>query len=101
MAIEITIAPAGGKYPADVFTAFQGDIELATSTTPFFDSARRLLELGHDPREVLVMRHRGSATVCLRARIGVAARLTVFDRKSGPQIERWQKWTGAWIEDAA
>ena len=53
MPIEIIIAPAGGKYPADVFTAFQGDRVLATSATPFLSSARKLIELGHDPREIL------------------------------------------------
>jgi hypothetical protein len=41
--MEIVIAPAGGRRQADVFTAYWGDILLATSRTPFFDSARKLL----------------------------------------------------------
>ena len=44
--MEIVIAPAGGQRQADVFTAHWGDILLATSRTPFFDSARKLLEIG-------------------------------------------------------
>jgi len=94
---EIIIAPAGGQKQADVFRAFQGEIVLAVSRTPFLDSARKLLELGHDPEEILVMRHQGSETVCLRARIGVAAKLIV--NQDGPRFARWRDITGVWDDD--
>ena len=47
--MEIVIAPASGQRQADVFTAHWGDILLATRRTPFFDSARKLLEIGAQP----------------------------------------------------
>ena len=40
---EIITTPAGGHRQADIFAAHWGDILLATSRTPFFDSARKLL----------------------------------------------------------
>jgi hypothetical protein len=81
--IDIIIARAGNGRSADVFTAYRGDRLLATSRTPFFDSARRLIELGADPADMLTMRHAGSPTVSLHARVGVAARLTVSEKASG------------------
>ena len=59
---------------------------LATSRTPFFDSARKLLEIGAEPTDLLVMRHQGSSTPSLRARIAVAAKLAVTDTRVGPPI---------------
>ena len=51
---------------------------------PFFDSARQLLDLGHDPTTVLVMRHAGSDTDALTGRIGAAAKLRVKGSRKGP-----------------
>jgi hypothetical protein len=79
--MEIVIAWAGGQRQADVFTAHWGDILLATSRTPFFDSARKLLEIGAEPTDLLIMRHQGSSTPSLRARIAVAAKLAVSDTR--------------------
>ena len=76
--MEIVIAPAGGQRQADVFTAHWGDILLATSRTPFFDGARKLLEIGAEPTDLLIMRHQGSSTPSLRARIAVAAKLAML-----------------------
>jgi len=87
--IEIVIAAAGGQRQADVFTAHWGDILLATSRTPFFDSARKLLEIGAEPSDLLIMRHRGSSTPSLRARIAVAAKLAVTDTRVGPRYVPW------------
>jgi hypothetical protein len=91
--MEIIIAPAGN----DRFTAHWGDILLATSRTPFFDSARRLVELGADPGDLLTMRHRGSDTPSLRARVGVAAKLTVNDSPWGPFFVAWRAWSPSWV----
>jgi hypothetical protein len=64
--IEIVIAAAGGQRHADVFTAHWGDIVLTTSRTTFFDSARKLLEIGAEPTDLLIMRHQRSSTRSLR-----------------------------------
>jgi hypothetical protein len=94
--IEIVITPAGGQR----FTAHWGDILLATSRTPFFESARKLLELGADPADVLTMRHRGSNTVSLRARVSTAARLTILETNSGPRFAPWVDLSAVWSKKA-
>ena len=94
--IEIIIAPAGDQHNADVFTAHWGDILLGTSRTPFFESARKLLELGADPGDLVTMRHHGSNTVSLRARVGVAAKLTVIE--NGPRFAPWHDLRSVWAK---
>ena len=96
--IDIVIAPAGDQHNADVFTAHWGDILLATARTPFFESARKLLELGADPGDLLTMRHRGSNTVSLRARVGAAAKLTVIE--NGPRFAPWHDLRSVWAKSA-
>ena len=94
--IEIVIAPADNER----FTAHRGDTLLATSRTPFFAAARRLLELGADPADVLTMRHRGSDTVSLRARVGAAAKLKVIETNSGPRFAPWVDLSTVWQKTA-
>jgi hypothetical protein len=88
--IEIVIAPVGN----DRFTAHWGDILLTTSRTPFFASARKLIELGADPADVLTMRHAESFTVSLRTRVGVAAKLTVDEH--GSRFAPWHARSEFW-----
>ena len=54
------------------------------------DSARRLLDLGHDPSAKLVMRHAGSDVDSLRATVDAAAKLTVKEDDSVPRFRRWK-----------
>jgi len=93
---EIIIAPAGGHRQADIFAAFWGDILLATSRTPFFDSARKLLELGAEPNDLLIMRHCSSSTTSLRARVSVAAKLAVHETNAGPRYVQWRDLGEIW-----
>ena len=99
--LEIVIAPAGTHRQADVFTAHWGDILLATSRTPFFDSARKLLEVGADPNDLLVMRHHGTATTSLRARVAVAAKLAVTETNAGPRYVPWRDLGEIWGNHSA
>ena len=70
MMIIVTPTARPGLYDA----CLDGDYILRRpSKQPFLDTARRLLNLGHDPMTVLVMRHAGSDTDCLTAQIGAAA----------------------------
>jgi hypothetical protein len=74
------------------FDALLGDRLLVHATRqPFLDGCRALLELDADPDASVVLQHTGSATVSLRAKIGVAAKLTVAERAYGnaPRFERW------------
>ena len=89
--MEIVIAPAGGQRQADVFTAHWGNILLATSRTPFFDSARKLLEIGAEPTDLLIMRNEGSSTPSLRARIAAATKLAVTELGLVP--DTFRGWT--------
>ena len=59
---------------------------LATSSQPFLEAARVLLDRGYDPTTRIVMRHAGSTTDSLASTIGAAAKLTVSNR-------RFQHWT--------
>src|SRR5713101_8184545 len=53
------------------------------SRQPFLDAARRLIDAGHSPSAVLIMRHAGSGVDALRARLCDAARLTATERDRG------------------
>ena len=71
---------------------------LTTSRTPFFDSARKLLEIGAEPTDLLIMRHQGSSTPSLRARIAVAAKLAVTDTRVGPRYVPWVDLREIWAK---
>jgi hypothetical protein len=85
--IELTVLPAGpGRFEARLDNRV-----LAKSRTPFCDAARQLLDLGYDRDDVVTMRHAGSGTVALRAKVGVAARLTVSEEPR-PAFRRHVEW---------
>jgi hypothetical protein len=63
---------------------------LAHSRTPFFDAARALLGDGADPAAWLTMMHAGRDDACLRARLGIAAKLTVEESAHGPVARSWR-----------
>jgi hypothetical protein len=63
-----------------------------------FDSARKLLEIGAEPTDLLIMRHQNSSTPSLRARIAVAAKLAVTDTRVGPRYVQWVDLRGIWAK---
>ena len=66
---------------------------LCSSNNVFCDAARRLLSSGRaEPDDVLLMRHAGSETLALRAKIGDAAKLTIEERDEGPHGIRFVPW---------
>jgi hypothetical protein len=84
----LLITPARpGRFDARLDGSDQFLVE--GSRTPFCDAARALLaaSLAHAD-DILVMRHAGSAHDALRARIDVAAKLTV-DETSTPRFHKW------------
>jgi hypothetical protein len=77
----------------DYFEARVADWVLCAATRiPFLDGARRLIELGHDPRATIVLRAPASSTDRLRSTIGAAARLTVAEGDADPP--RFRRWKG-------
>jgi len=49
-----------------LFYVFQEGHRLTTSRAAFYDAARKLIEQGHDPQALLIMRHAGSDVDCLK-----------------------------------
>jgi hypothetical protein len=91
----LTVSPSPKRNDNDVHTAGRfdaryGDRLLVERTrTPFCDGARAMLAQGlADPSDRLVMRHAGSETDALAAKVGVAAKLTVDDA-STPRFHKW------------
>jgi hypothetical protein len=84
----ILITPARpGRFDARLAGSDQYLVE--GSRTPFCDAARALLAAGlADPGDTLAMRHAGSEHDALRARVGVAAKLTV-DETAGNGTPRF------------
>jgi hypothetical protein len=86
--VIITAAPLG--RPGYFQARFSARVLCAATRIPFLDGARRLLELGYEPDTIIVLRHADSDIDCLRATIGVAAKLTVRDRdRDGIRFESW------------
>jgi hypothetical protein len=88
--LAITIEPHGrhGKFAARLL---DGEI-IAISVQPFIASARALLGRGYPADTLLLMRHRDSATVALKGRIGAVAPLEVRETGHGPRLVRTRKF---------
>jgi hypothetical protein len=73
--VVICVEPVGrGRFRARL----EDGTELGRSTsTPFLAACRKLLALGHDPKQPAVMRQCGAMHDALRSTIGAAALLTV------------------------
>ena len=90
LVIEVSphVRSGGTKHPNAFDARLAGsDAVLCISETPLLDATRALLAPGMaDSDDMIVMRHAGSAVDALRARVWVAAMLTVEDRPSGQRI---------------
>jgi hypothetical protein len=82
----ITVTPTAKRSGCYEARLCDGFVLVTASKQPFVDAARRILDLGHDPTTVLVMRHAESDTDCLTAQIGVAAKLRVKEDRNGPRF---------------
>jgi hypothetical protein len=58
-----------------------------SSRQPFLDVAPALMAEGHDPGITIVLRHFGNTTDILKAKLGVAARLSVDEGRT--TFRRW------------
>jgi hypothetical protein len=83
--IRIDLTSLGhGRFAACVAASGQGLV--ASSSRPFVDGARRLLELGHHPNTILEMSHHGASGISLRAMLSSAAGLDVKETAHGPKF---------------
>lgn len=74
MEVLIVLRPNGHRYDAML-----DDTVLLTSDQPIVDAARRLLELGHQKKTLLRVRHEGAS----------------FDAFQPAKVGEWAKWTYA------
>jgi hypothetical protein len=84
LSIVIVVTPR----KASLFEARVDGVLLCTSRQPFCDAARVLLGQGLPSDTDLILRHEGSPTHCLKAKLGTAAGLTVDE--SGPRLRPWK-----------
>jgi hypothetical protein len=88
--LVVIVAPAprsAGRFEAHL----DGDDHvLCVSRTPFLTAARKLVAQGYDRGLTIILRHAGSDTDSLRAKLGTAASLTVKETGYGPQLQPWK-----------
>jgi hypothetical protein len=83
----ISPSNAPGHFEAVV----NGELLVRSSTVPFCDAARVLLDRGVDSNSWLILRHAGSDIDSLRAKVGVAAKLTVAEgARDAPRFRHWK-----------
>jgi hypothetical protein len=81
------------------FDCYVGGQFLLRTTQPLCDAARLLLTHGHEPDACLIMRRKGREQADLRARLGIAAALTVKSDVCGKPV--FVHWKGAETTAAA
>lgn len=69
-----------------------GKLVVERARIPFLNAARVLVAQGANPADILVMRHVVTGTDSLRAKVGVAAKLTVAEAKDGKSLPRFVPW---------
>jgi hypothetical protein len=86
--LVLVVEPVGGgKFSA---SREDGRVIVASSRTPFLDSARILISEGYDPTRMLIMRHaRAPAVDAFIAKVGTAARTAVSEATGPPKFCRW------------
>jgi hypothetical protein len=87
--VQPRVRQNAGRHPYDFDCRLEEGPLLCTSRQPFLQAARVLIALGHDPVTTLVMRHNDSKVESLRARLGVAASLSV-DEHNGTCFVSWK-----------
>jgi hypothetical protein len=90
--IRITVVPKRLTRQGQWYEARLDERVLCETRTPFLSAARVLLAEGVDPMRMLEGRREGNGgRVDLRARVGVAAGLTVIeDERRGPVLARYR-----------
>ena len=84
MSIAITVKTA--RKPGQFVAPVRHGV-VPSSRQPFLDVAPALMAEGHDPGITIVLRHFGNTTDTLKAELGVAARLSVDEGRTG--FRRW------------
>jgi hypothetical protein len=91
VAIVIIVSPirtSPGRFEARL--ASTDELLVGSSRQPFVDAARVLIEKGHHPATILVMKHLGSNIIALKAPLGKAAKLGVEEGPNGPRLVQYR-----------
>ena len=91
--LKIFVSPAPSGASRYVARLANDDRILCVSRTPFLDAARELVANGYDPSVTLIMCHAGSDTAGLRAKLRIAATLTVEETDFGPKLRGWKPFS--------
>ena len=64
-----------------------GSDVLGRGKDPFFSACRKLIEMGHDPRDEVTMQWEGSEVISFSGRLGVFASKSITENeKHGPKM---------------
>ncbi len=76
-----------------------GTVLVACSRQPFLDAARVLIAAGHDPNSWLEGWRPGSMAFALRARLGIAAGLTIDETRT--VFAKWKPFSSSAVSSSA
>jgi hypothetical protein len=105
MTFELTLKPhiERGGYHLDRFDAYLDGELIVTSRQPLYDGARKLLDRGFAPTELLSIHHAGKDYDSFEpAPIGELAKWTIAESdRGGLQRQRWKPFDAARLHDVA
>lgn len=98
-ATKITISKAGYGKRGQLFNSSVDDRRIvSSSTTPFVDAARVLLNEGIHSDTPIFIFHEGCSYYSLKSTVGKAAKLTVIDRGHAPIFRPWRALSAVPVE---
>ena len=90
-AIKVAVSKAGYGKRGQLFnSSIDGRRIVSSSTTPFLDAARVLLNEGVNPETPIFIFHEGCSYYSLKSTVGKVAKLTVLDSGHGPIFRPWR-----------
>ena len=100
-AIKVAVSKAGYGKRGQLFnSSIDGRRIVSSSTTPFLDAARVLLNGGANPDTHIFMFHEGCGYYSLKSTVGKAAKLTVIGRGHGPVFRPWKALSAVPVESS-
>jgi hypothetical protein len=100
-ATKVTVSKAGYGKRGQLFnSSIDGRRIVWSSTTPFLDAARVLINEGVTPYTPIFMFHEGCSYYSLKSTVGKAAKLTVIGRGHGPTFRPWRALSSVPVESS-
>jgi hypothetical protein len=100
-ATKVTVSKAGYGKRGQLFnSSIDGRRIVSSSTTPFLDAARVLLNEGVNSDTPIFMFHEGCSYYSLKSTVGKTAKLTVVGRGRGPVFRPWRALSAVPVESS-